>query len=173
MRALLVASGLMVAGLATYTSAQPAGAPPAGEEWRTYGSDLYSSKYSPLDQINADNVSQLQVAWRWKSLNFGPRMEGNLETTPLMIDGVLYFTAGQRRVILAADAATGETLGMYRPEEGERASLFPRPYSRGVSYWSNGQGDNRILAVTAGEAARRDRDDKPDGRCGTGRAYSA
>jgi len=125
MRALLVTSGLMVAGLVTYTSGQSAATPPPGAEWRTYGSDLYSSKYSPLDQINADNVSQLQVAWRWKSLNFGPRMEGNLETTPLIIGGVLYFTAGQRRVIIAADAATGETLWMYRPEEGERASPFP------------------------------------------------
>lgn len=126
----------------------------ANVEWRQYAGDLYSSKYSPLDQINASNADQLQVAWRWKSLNFGPRMEANMETTPLMVGGVLYFTAGYRRDVIAADAATGETLWMYRMEEGDRAKLFPRPYNRGVAYWSNGRSDGkndaRILAVTTG-----------------------
>ena len=73
-----------------------------------------------------------------------------METTPLMIGGVLYFTAGQRRVVLAADAETGETLWMYRVDEGQRASQFPRPDNRGVTYWSDGKGDNRVYAVTAG-----------------------
>lgn len=123
---------------------------PPGSEWRYYASDLYSSKYSPLDQINASNVKNLQIAWRWKSNNFGPRLEGNMETTPLMIGGVLYFNAGIRRDIIAADAATGETLWMYRLDEGERAGLFPRPYSRGVAYWSDGKGDDRIYAITMG-----------------------
>ena len=63
---------------------------PAGAEWRSYAADSFSTKYSPLDQINADNVSKLRVAWRWKSNNFGPRNEGNMETTPLMIGGRLY-----------------------------------------------------------------------------------
>ena len=119
-------------------------------EWRQYAGDLHSTKYSPLDQINASNVKQLQVAWRWKSNNFGPRIEANMETTPLMIGGILYFTAGLRRDVIAADAVTGETLWIYRREEGERAGLFPRPYNRGVSYWTDGRGDARILAVTAG-----------------------
>ena len=119
-------------------------------EWRQYAGDLHSTKYSPLGQIDASNVKQLQVAWRWKSYNLGPRIEANMETTPLMVGGVLYFTAGLRRDVIAADAVTGETLWMYRLEEGERASLFPRPYNRGVSYWTDGRGDARILAVTAG-----------------------
>jgi quinoprotein glucose dehydrogenase len=119
-------------------------------EWRQYADDLHSTKYSPLDQISASNVKQLQVAWRWKSNNFGPRIEANMETTPLMIGGILYFTAGLRRDVIAADAVTGETLWMYRLEEGERAGLFPRPYNRGVSYWTDGRGDGRILAVTTG-----------------------
>ncbi len=136
----------LLCGALPYLPAQIA----PGAEWRSYAADSYSSKYSPLDQINAGNVSKLKVAWRWKSNNFGPRLEGNMETTPVMIGGVLYFTAGQRRVVLAADAETGETLWMYRLEEGERASLFPRPYNRGVTYWSDGKGDDRIYAVTAG-----------------------
>jgi quinoprotein glucose dehydrogenase len=124
--------------------------PVPGAEWRYYASDLRSTKYSPLDQINADNVKNLQIVWRWSSRNFGPRQEANMETTPLMIGGVLYFNAGTRRVIVAADATTGETLWIYRLDEGERASKFPRPYARGVSYWTDGRGDERIFAVTAG-----------------------
>jgi len=142
---------LLGCGVVTYTAAQSGSAAlPAGAEWRSYASDSFSTKYSPLDQINADNVSKLRVAWRWKSNNFGPRNEGNMETTPLMIGGRLYFTAGQRRAVLAADAETGETLWMYRLEEGERASLFPRPYNRGVTYWKDSNGEECIFAVTAG-----------------------
>ena len=156
MRRAAVAGGLLLGcGAATYTAAQSGNtALPAGAEWRSYAADLFSTKYSPLDQINAGNVSRLRIAWRWKSNNFGPRNEGNMETTPLMIGGRLYFTAGQRRVVIAADAETGETLWMYRLEEGERASLFPRPYNRGVTYWKDSNADSngaeRIYAVTAG-----------------------
>ena len=53
-----------------------------GAEWRSYAADSFSAKYSPLDQINAGNVSKLRVAWQWRSNNFGPRNEGNMETTP-------------------------------------------------------------------------------------------
>src|SRR5438874_812727 len=77
-------------------------------EWRYYGGDAAGTKYSPLDQINASNVKQLQIVWRWKSENFGPRPDYNWEVTPLMIGGVLYFTAGSRRAAVAVDAATGE-----------------------------------------------------------------
>jgi len=152
MRRTVAAGGLLLGcGVLTYTAAQSNNAAlPAGAEWRSYAADSFSTKYSPLDQINADNVSKLRVAWRWKSNNFGPRNEGNMETTPLMIGGRLYFTAGQRRAVIAADAETGETLWMYRLEEGERASLFPRPYNRGVTYWKDANGEERIYAVTAG-----------------------
>src|SRR5271170_2962598 len=108
-RILLTAAAILIAPNLPQASAQ-ALAEPAGSEWRHYASDLHSTKYSPLDQINAGNMKQLQIAWRWKSNNFGPRLEGNMETTPLMIGGVLYFNAGSRRVFIAADAATGETL---------------------------------------------------------------
>ena len=70
-------------------------------EWRYYGGDAGNTKYSPLDQINATNVKELQIAWRWKSENFGPRPDYLWEVTPLMVDGVLYFTAGGRRDVVA------------------------------------------------------------------------
>ncbi len=56
-------------------------------EWRFYGGDAGSTKYAPLDQINASNVKQLEIAWRWKAENFGPRPDYNWETKPLMIGG--------------------------------------------------------------------------------------
>ena len=109
MRRTAIAGGLLLGcGVATYTAAQSGSAAlPSGAEWHSYAADSFSTKYSPLDQINADNVSKLRLAWRWKSNNFGPRNEGNMETTPLMIGGRLYFTAGQRRAVIAADAETG------------------------------------------------------------------
>jgi quinoprotein glucose dehydrogenase len=88
--------------------------------------------YSPLDQINKDNVGKLQVAWRWKADNFGPRLDANWEVTPLMAGGVLYFTAGIRRDVVAVDALTGETLWLYRYDEGERGAHAVRFNNRGV-----------------------------------------
>ena len=121
-------------------------------EWRHYGGDLGSTKYSPLDQINRDNVTDLQVAWRWRTDNFGPRLDLNYQATPLMVGGVLYTTAGWRRNVVAIDGATGETLWMYRYDEGERGDVAPVRASsgRGVAYWTDGQGDERIIHVTKG-----------------------
>jgi quinoprotein glucose dehydrogenase len=129
------------------TSAMAAGQS-GGGEWRFYGGDARSTKYSPLDQINESNVKQLQVAWRWKGQNFGPSPQATSEITPIMVGGVLYFTAGTRRVVIAADAATGETLWTYRLQEEGRGSV--RANNRGVSYWSDGQGDARIIAISPG-----------------------
>ena len=67
-----------------------------------------------------------------------------------MVNGVLYFTAGQRRTVVAANAGTGETLWMWRPEEGERFDQAPRKVHRGVAYWTDGRGDERIVLVTPG-----------------------
>jgi quinoprotein glucose dehydrogenase len=119
-------------------------------EWRFYAGDAGSTKYAPLDQINQENVKDLRVAWRWKGQNFGPAPEFNLEATPLMIGGVLYTTIGTRRDVVAIDAATGETLWMWRYEEGTRGQKAPRQNHRGVSYWSDGRGDDRILYITPG-----------------------
>ena len=122
-----------------------------GGEWRTYGGDLGSTRYVPHDQINAGNFSKLQVAWRFKTDVFGVRPDYNLQTTPLMINGVLYATVGSRRDAVAIDAATGELLWMFRIDEGKRAAAAPRLLSgRGVAYWTDGKGDERIFMVTFG-----------------------
>jgi len=120
-------------------------------EWPYYTADLKGSRYSPLDQINASNFSKLEVAWRFKTDNFGPFPEFKLEGTPLMVNGVIYTTAGTRRAVIALDAKTGEQIWTHSMREGKRAAVSPRQLSgRGVSYWTDGKGDERILYVTTG-----------------------
>jgi quinoprotein glucose dehydrogenase len=145
----LLSMMLAVGPVAAQTDAAAASGP--NVEWPVYGGNLAAQHYSPLDQINADNAGDLRVAWRWYAGNFGPRPEQRSETTPLMIDGVLYATAGLTRNVAAIDAATGETLWVWRPNEGERFDSAPRKISgRGVAHWSDGQGDERIVTVTPG-----------------------
>lgn len=119
-------------------------------QWSAYGGDGGGLRYSSADQIDASNVADLEVAWVWKSDSLLPNAIATSETTPLMVDGVLYFSMEQRRVIIAADAGTGETLWLYRPDEGERFLAAPRKIHRGVSYWSDGNGDDRIVFATPG-----------------------
>jgi quinoprotein glucose dehydrogenase len=120
-------------------------------DWPHYTGDLRGTRYSPLDQINASNFGQLEVAWRFKTDHLGPRPEYKLEGTPLVVKGVLYTTGGVRRSVIALDAKTGEQLWVYQLREGKRAAIAPRQLSgRGVSYWSDGKGDDRIVFVTTG-----------------------
>src|SRR3979411_152321 len=85
---------------ATQYPAQPS---TASGEWPMYTADLRGSKYSPLDQITAANFNTLEVAWRFKTDNLGPRPENKLEGTPIMINGMIYATAGTRRSVVALD----------------------------------------------------------------------
>ena len=121
-----------------------------GGEWRSYGADLGNTHYSPLSQIDAGNFKNLEVAWRFHTENLGPRPEFNLESTPLMVNGILYSTAGSRRDVVALDAATGELLWVHGEQEGQRATVAPRRLSgRGLAYWTDGR-EERILYVTPG-----------------------
>src|SRR3954452_18478500 len=120
-------------------------------EWPTNGGDVRFTRYSPLDQINAQNFDKLAVAWRFKTDAFGPYPEYKLEGTPLMVKGVLYTTAGTRRSVVALDAKTGEQIWVYSMREGPRSATPPRQLSgRGVSFWTDGKGDDRILFITTG-----------------------
>ena len=150
---------------------EPPGArrqPRPAVEWKTYGGDLASTRYSPLDQINKDNFSKLQIAWRLNTNVFGPRPDSLYSATPLMVGGVLYTTAGTRRAVVALNAATGEMLWMHAEDEGPRGQNAPRSGAgRGVSYWSSADGsDQRIIYVTPGyrmiALERQDRRAGPD-----------
>lgn len=120
-------------------------------EWRSYAAEPGSTKYSPLDQINKENARNLRIAWRFKTDNFGPRPDYNMQVTPLMVNGVLYAQAGVRRDVVALDPTTGELLWMWRMDEGKRGESAPRQGSgRGVAYWTDGKGDDRVLTITPG-----------------------
>ena len=122
-KSLTLAVGALVVTISAFVSGQTGA---KNGEWPHWGADHGNTKYSPLDQINRDNVKNLRIAWRWKAENFGPPAEANLEATPLMVGGVLYTTAGTSRAVVAIDGATGETLWMYRLDEGERGDMAPR-----------------------------------------------
>jgi quinoprotein glucose dehydrogenase len=148
------ALGLMTAAphLTARLSGQAPGFPTTKNgDWPYYTADVRGSRYSPLDQINASNFNQLEVAWRFKTDNLGTRPEFKLEGTPLMVKGVIYATGGTRRSVVALDAKTGEINWVHAEKEGMRAVNAPRQLSgRGLSYWTDGKGDDRIIYVTTG-----------------------
>ena len=154
---LVPAVALLVAGAAWVTpqlSGQSSNGLPSTQngDWPSYTADHRGSKYSPLSQVDASNFSKLEVAWRFKTDNLGPRPETKLEGTPLAIRGTLYATAGTRRAVVALDGRTGEQKWMYAMDEGERATRWaPRQLSgRGLAYWTDGKGDERVIYVTTG-----------------------
>ena len=132
--------------------APSASAARADVEWPYYAGNLSSQRYSPLDQINRDNVGKLEIAWRFQTGNYGPKPEARNEATPLVIGGVLYTTVGVTRNVVAIDPKTGETLWAYRPNDGEdRYKAAPRKTSgRGLSYWTDHAGNERLFVVTPG-----------------------
>jgi quinoprotein glucose dehydrogenase len=148
---LLLAVALAAATLFIATDGRVSGQiRPKVEDWTTYGGDLASRRYKPFDQITAANFNNLEVAWRFKTDALGPRPEFNLQSTPLMVNGVLYTTAGSRRAVVALDAATGEMLWVHREDEGKRGDSAPRRLSgRGLAYWTDGK-EERIVYVTPG-----------------------
>ena len=127
-------------------------------EWRSYGGDLGSTKYSPLDQIDATNFNDLRVAWRWQSADgsldleairqHAPRLRVRMfQATPLMVGGVLYISTALHQVA-AVDAATGDTLWVHDPKAYLGGSPTHFYNSRGVAYWADGD-DARIFFGTS------------------------
>ncbi len=123
-------------------------------EWRYYGGDPGSTKYSPLDQINKDNAADLKVAWTWDSPDLPLQKENRqfssfaYEATALMVGGTLY-TSTSLSQVAAINAQTGQTIWVFNPE----AYKAGRPTNlgflhRGVAYWSDGK-QGRILIATA------------------------
>jgi len=150
-RRLRIGSLIIAVAVACWTTASVHGQTGALKgEWRTYGGDLGHTRYAPLDQINAGNFSKLEVAWRFKTDNLGPRLEFNLQSTPLVVGNRLFSTGGTRRAVVSLDAATGELLWVHSEDEGARGAAGPRQLSgRGLSYWTDGK-EERILYVTQG-----------------------
>jgi quinoprotein glucose dehydrogenase len=144
----LIAGGCASGGTEVAGSALAAQASDPGE-WTEYARSG-GTRFSPLDQIDRSNVAQLQIAWSWEGETLlGDEREFRNQSTPLMIDGVLYFTLGQGRSVVAADARTGEARWTWSYDD-PRIDTAPRANSgRGVSYWADGD-DRRIIVATPG-----------------------
>ena len=121
-------------------------------EWRYYSSDIHASKYSPLDQINKDNVAKLRIAWRHPQVdsaltaaNPQLRLSNRYMATPIMVGGVLYISNGVG-LVEAIDPATGKTLWTQKPLVAGPEGLTPGNILKGVA---------EVLKVMAVESAFR------------------
>ena len=117
-------------------------------DWLTYHQSYNGWSYSPLDQINANNVKDLEVAW----ISVPGHATRGLQTMPLVADGVLYYTGSYSRVF-ALDGATGKQLWSYTPELDETliARQTHSPYNRGAAIGEGrlyvGTVDGRLIAL--------------------------
>ncbi len=104
-------------------------------EWHYLGGDAAHTRYSPLDQIEASNFEDLEIAWIWRADNFGPTVDYAFKSTPSFVDGILYTVASERRQVAAIDPATGETLWVFREPNTLRWERSMRQnYGKGVAY---------------------------------------
>jgi len=116
-------------------------------EWTTLGSDWGHTRYTPADQITAENFSDLEVAWEWDGASFEAQSG---RSTPSYINGRLYTVAGARRHVIAIDPKTGATLWSYRePDTGRWEYSMRADYGKGVGY-ANINGRDVIYIISPG-----------------------
>ncbi|NHE58698.1 outer membrane protein assembly factor BamB family protein [Cyclobacterium plantarum] len=113
----------------------------AGTDWPTYGGNKQGNRYSPLDQINTENVHNLEIAWMY---NAAVTREGAIQCQPIVIDGILYGTTPELN-LFALHADTGEEIWKFLPEKKDRPHQ-----SRGLMYWENGEDQRILYTVGAG-----------------------
>lgn len=142
----IVALGLLVDAREAFGQKSPPG------EWRYYGSDAASTKYSPLDQINHENAGQLKLAWSWDSPDLALQKTNRslssfaYETTPLVVNGTMYASTSIAQVA-AIDPKTGETKWVYNPEVYKAGRPTNLGYvHRGLAYWTDG-GQERLYVA--------------------------
>ena len=116
----------------------------ANGEWPSYGGDLAHTRYAPFDQINAGNFGSLEIAWRFSTTNLGPAPEYRFQSTPVMVDGVLYTTGGSRRAVTALDATTGKQIASIPIGKGIDGMVHDAQRHRIVT--SNG-GDSSLTVI--------------------------
>ncbi len=111
-----------------------------GEDWPRYGGNWEGNRYSPLNQINTGNVSQLKVAWTYNTTDGGaPVRQMAIQCQPIVVDGVMYGTTGDLQ-LFALEAGAGKQIWKFDPK-GRNARFNT---SRGVVYWRD-KDERRIL----------------------------
>lgn len=135
----------------------------ANGDWPMYGHDLASTRFSPLSEINAGNVSRLALAWSYpmRPAGTGPSAASFSQVTPIVVNGVMYLPAGNR--ILALDPDTGKQLWVYQRPTGLVSA-------RGVAYWAGDKRNHPRLFFTSGHqlVALQAITGKPDSTFGDG-----
>src|ERR1043166_7913546 len=144
----MMLAGSSAAALLWHMPSFAQGTAPRDTDWLHYANDLSSTRYSPLDQINASNFNKLELAWKFSTKALGPRLDADYQSTPLMVKGRIYCTAGFRRDVVCLDAGTGELLSIHTYDEGERIGSRGGP-GLGVGYWTDGTNE-RVVYVTRG-----------------------
>ena len=150
-RWLVVLGGVFLAAVVYAQSGTPKPAaakaqPPRDGDWPMYNRDLAGTRYSPLTQINGENVARLQQVWSYRLRNDEERnsIRGNIgtfsETTPLMVGGLLYLTAGNR--VIALEPETGK--------EAWRYEAKTQVSKRGLAYWAGNPLMPPRILVTSG-----------------------
>ena len=119
--------------------------------WKHFGGEMSAQRYSSIDQINNKNVNDLEIAWRWKSKDFGNFQEIRNVSMPIMRNGLVFIGVGSTRSIAAIDAENGETVWIWHPNEGDRFSSAARKDSgKGVAYFEDCNEKKRVIAITPG-----------------------
>ncbi|GAB3699021.1 hypothetical protein GCM10027592_24640 [Spirosoma flavus] len=133
----LVTSGAFIASMVTAE-----GPLSTGKDWPNYGGNKAGNRYSPLTQINTQNVTNLQVTWMYDASEKpdanGRRRDRAIQCQPIVVDGILYGTTPDLN-LFALKAGTGEQIWKFEPSRNDR-----RNSNRGVVYWQSGS-DKRIL----------------------------
>jgi glucose dehydrogenase len=122
---------------------------PATIEWRHWGGDAAQTKYSSAAEITPANIRRLQLAWKWQTVDtaMGEGVRpGNFETTPLMVDDVVYASTSFHRIV-ALDAESGRQLWVFDPKTYEEGVPLSGTgwNSRGVAFWRGEGGESRVL----------------------------
>jgi glucose dehydrogenase len=150
----LMAAAAVVALLAAALGAQKT----ADGDWPMYGRDLAGTKFSPLKQVTAENVSRLQPAWNLTLVERpapvpgqgrgrgagGPEILSNPEVTPIVVNGVMYLLAAGNQ-IMALDAATGKEIWRFSIPDGDSTG-------RGLAYWPGDRNNPERVMFTASAA---------------------
>jgi quinoprotein glucose dehydrogenase len=150
----LIAGAAVVTLLAAALGAQKA----ADGDWPMYGRDLAGTKFSPLKQVTAENVSRLQAAWNLTLVErpapapgqgrgrgpAGPEIPSNPEVTPIVVNGVMYLLAAGNQ-IMALDAATGKEIWRFSIPDGDSTG-------RGLAYWPGDRNNPERVMFTASAA---------------------
>ena len=119
--------------------------------WKHFGGEMSAQRYSSIGQINNKNVNDLEIAWRWKSKDFGNFQEIRNVSMPIMRNGLVFIGVGSTRSIAAIDAENGETVWIWHPNEGDRFSSAARKDSgKGVAYFEDDNEKKRVIVITPG-----------------------